>query len=165
MHREFTGDSISREELERLVWAATRAPSAANTLLRRLIVVTDPRLIRTLRQVTPGFVAVGATAVIAICSDVEAAERELGPHARDISSYIDVGAAGENIALAAAAIDLGVCFVRSCTDPAIRAVLELPRSLRPDLLVAIGRIPERPVPAPRAAVPIVFRDRFGDRWA
>jgi len=52
-------------------------------LVRRILVVTDPDLMRTVRQVTPSFLA-NSPAVIIICTDLHRADRELGPRARPL---------------------------------------------------------------------------------
>ena len=65
MHRLFTDEPLEESELERLVYAAGRAPVARDGI-RHLVVVTDPRLVATLRELCPGFIN-NAPAVIAIC--------------------------------------------------------------------------------------------------
>jgi nitroreductase len=164
MHRQFSPEPVSREDLQRLVWAGGRAPQAGNAAVRRFIVVDDPALVRTLRQVMPSFIS-NAPAVIAICTDLDQIARLMGPRGRDLVSLIDVGTAAENIALAATALGLGACFSQSSTGPAISAVLELPDHVRPDMVVAVGHIPETPSLAVRMKLPPVDLNRFGDSLA
>ena len=76
MHRRFTGEPVSEDVLAQLVHAATLAPMGGNELVRRLIVVSDPRMVKTVRDVTPSFLA-NATAVIVICTDLERAEASM----------------------------------------------------------------------------------------
>lgn len=163
MHRSFTDKAVGAQALEALVLAATRAPMAGNVLQRRIVVVTDAAVLRTLRAVTPGLQAI-APAVLAICTDIAVAAEQLGCHGRDISSLIDVGAAAENVALAAVALGLGTSFARSCTDAAVRVVLGLPEHVRPDLLVAVGHPAPTPSRAMRRPPPVVYHDRFGVAW-
>lgn len=160
MHRQFSADPVSHDDLRRLVWAGSRAPQAGNAPVRRFIVVDDPAIVRTLRQVTPSFIS-NAPAVIAICTDLDQIARLMGSRGRDLVSLIDVGTAAENIALAATALGLGACFSQSSTAPALSAVLELPEHVRPDMLVAIGHIPETPSMAVRMKLPPVDLNRFG----
>jgi nitroreductase len=164
MHRRFSGEPVAPNDVRAVVEAATRAPMAGNQLLRRLVVVTEPALLKTLREVTPGFTA-NPRVVLAICTDTALAEDLLGAHGRDISSYIDVGAAAENAALAAVALGLGACFARSCTDAALRVVLDLPKTVRPDLLVGIGHPATAPSRAPRTPAAVVYGERFGEPWS
>ena len=164
MHRAFAPDRIDGETLGRLAWAAGKAPMGGAELVRRIIVVADPALVTTVRQVTPSFLA-NASAIIVICTDLERAEAAMGRQGRDILSLLDSGAAAENVALAAPALGLGVSFVRSANDAALREVLELPEQVRPDILIGVGRPAATPSPSVRAPEPVVFRDRYGSAWA
>lgn len=101
MHRVFEDAEVSEADLACSVDAAVRAPMAANVSLRRILVVTDRAIVRTLRQVTPGL-SVEPPAVIVLCTDLVEADAFTGRHGQYISSYIDAGAAAENVALAAA---------------------------------------------------------------
>lgn len=68
MHRMFSGAPVAEVELEQLAWAASRAPMGGNQLMRRILIVTDQRLIELLQLVTPSFGARGAAAVIVLLS-------------------------------------------------------------------------------------------------
>jgi nitroreductase len=160
MHRRFTSDPVSEEVLDRLVQAAALAPMGGNELVRRLIVVSDPKLVKTVRDVTPSFLA-NAVAVIVVCTDLERAEASMGRQGREILSLLDAGAAAENMALAAPALGVGISFVRSVNDTALQEVLELPDHVRVDILVGVGHPAPTPSPAAPRRDPIVFRNRFG----
>jgi nitroreductase len=160
MHRRFTDEPVSEEVLAQLVAAAALAPMGGNELVRRLIVVSDPRVVKTVRDVTPSFLA-NAVAIIVICTDLERAEASMGRQGRDILSLLDSGAAAENIALAAPALGIGISFVRCANDAALDEVLELPENVRVDVLVGVGHPAPVPSPAAPRREPVVFRDRFG----
>jgi len=162
-HRSFTGEPVDEESLARLVWAAGRAPMGGNELVRRIVVVTDPGVMRTVRQVTPSFLA-NSPAVIVICTDLERAEASMGVQGRDVLSLLDAGAAAENVALVAVALGLAACFVRSSNDAALQEVLSLPRHVRPDVLIAIGHASTAPTAAMKNPPPVVYRDVFGKFW-
>ena len=163
MHRRFTDEAVSEEVLAKLVEAAALAPMGGNELVRRLIVVTDPRMVKTVRGVTPSFLA-NSPALIVVCTDLDRAEASMGRQGRDILSLIDAGAAAENVALAAPALGVGISFVRSVNDTALREVLGLPEHVRPDILIGVGHPAAKPSPTAPRRDPVVFRDRFGDPW-
>ncbi len=163
MHRRFTDEPVSEEVLEQLVRAAALAPMGGNELVRRLIVVSEPRMVKTVREVTPSFLA-NAPALIVVCTDLDRAEASMGRQGRDILSLLDSGAAAENVALAAPALGIGISFVRSVNDSALREVLDLPEQVRPDILIGVGHPSPTPSPAAPRREPVVFRDRFGDPW-
>src|SRR5262245_66555883 len=102
MHRHFTSDPVAEDVLDRLVQAATLAPMGGNELVRRLIVVTDPRMVKTVRDVTPSFLA-NAVAIVVVCTDLDRGEVSMGRQGRDIHSLLESGAAAEDIALEEAA--------------------------------------------------------------
>lgn len=158
MHRNFLPDAVDDEALERLVYAAGRA-SSARAGIRHLIVVTDPRLMRTVRQVCPGFLN-DAPAMIAICTDTIRADELLGPSA-DKATVLDSGGAAAYVSVAAPALGLGICFVTSWPVEVVQGVLALPPHVRPDVLVAVGHPVPSPVKAPGRFRPIVHRERFG----
>ena len=160
MHRRFTTEPVAEHVLAKLVHAATLAPMGGNELVRRLIVISDPRMVKTVRDVTPSMLA-NPVAIIAICTDLERAEISMGRQGREILSLIDAGAAAENIALAAPALGVGISFVPCVNDAALQEVLELPASVRVDLLVGVGHPASTPSPAAPRREPVVFRDRFG----
>src|SRR5262249_17070567 len=164
MHRAFRPDPVSEEVLAELTWAATRAPMGGNELVRRIVVICDPAVVRTVREVTPSFLA-DSPAILLICTDVDRAEAPMGRQGRDILSLLDAAAAAQKVALAATALGLGVCFVRSVNDAALRAVLNLPPNVRPDILIGIGHPSPTPSPAMRYGKPVIYQDRFGQDWS
>lgn len=162
-HRSFTDEPVDEPSLARLVWAAGRGPMGGNELVRRIVVVTDPGQMKTVRQVTPSFLA-NSPAVIVICTDLERAEASMGIQGRDVLSLVDAGAAAENVALAAVALGLGACFVRSSNDVALQEVLGLPRQVRPDILIAVGHPSATPTRAMKNPPAVVYREMFGKVW-
>ena len=162
MHRVFTDEPVSRELLEKLVYAAGRAQTAREGM-RHLIVVSDPRIVWTLRQMCPGFIA-NSPAAIVICSDVRKSGELVGTQGVHEVSRFDAGGAAGYLALAAPALGLGICVVTSWNDAAVRTILGLPEDIRPEIIVAVGH----PVPNPPRGVkrfePIVHENRFGEPW-
>jgi nitroreductase len=77
---------------------------------------------------------------------------------------IDAGAAAAHLTLAAPALGLGACIVTSWTAGAVRAILDLPEHVRPDVLVAVGYPAEVPSPAAKAPLQAVHHNSFGVEW-
>jgi len=162
MHRQFTDEPVSRELLGKLVYAAGRA-QAVRADIRHIVVVTDRRLVHTLRQLCPGLIA-NCVAAIVVCSDLERTEALVGQRGVEHVARLDAGSAAGYMALAAPALDIGVCIVTSWNDPAVQAALGLPSHIRPEVIVAVGH----PVPNPPKAIrrfnPIVHENRHGTGW-
>jgi nitroreductase len=158
MHREFTPEPVEEALLERLIYAAGRGPSA-RAGLRHLVVTTDPRLIKSIGQVCPGWLN-NAPAMMAVCTDTRLGAEILGRSA-DEATILDSGAAAGYVSLAAPALGLGICFVTSWSTEAVQGVLALPEHIRPDVLLAIGHPVQRPPKAAKRFTPFVHRERFG----
>lgn len=165
MHRYFAPEPLDDETLQTFAWAATRAPAGGNQPSRYLLVVKDPRLVRTVVEVTPSYIGTLPAAILVVLTDEEQAEEQMGTQGREHLSRIDAGAATEHIALAAVALGLGCYLFRASNESALRAVLDLPPSVRVDWLAAVGRPAEVPSVAPKAPRQVVYVDRWGgDRW-
>ena len=163
MHRVFAPDPVDEEILERLVYAAGRA-QVARPGIRHLIVVTDPRLVRTVRQACPGFVN-NAPAIVVICSDLEKAEEVMGPRGVEVVTRLDAGAAAGYITIAAPVLGIGVCKVTSWTEEVVQAIFSLPEHIRPEVLMAVG-IPVVNHPKPvKGFHPTVHHNLYGQDWS
>jgi nitroreductase len=146
--RSLTGDPVAREQIETILEAAGHAPNAGNRRLQTFVVVDDPGLLRVLRMVAPGMLQ-RPTAAIVVCVDVDrAAAFGFAPAARGL--FIDVGTVAQTMLLAAHALGLGAGPVTSFSQAAVRAALNLPPALRPELLICLGH-PAAAQPAPMAA--------------
>jgi nitroreductase len=143
--RAMTREPVSRDQLEQILEVAMHAPNAGNRRLQRFIVVDRASTLRVLRLVSPGMLQRPAAAII-ICSDVvKAVEYGFAPGSRGL--YVDVGTAGQTILLAAHALRLGSGPVTSFSKAAVSAALNLPRSLRPEMIICLGH-PDRNEPPP-----------------
>ena len=159
MHRVFTSDPVDDDILDQLVYAAGRA-QVARPGIRHLIVVTDPRLVRPVRQACPGFVN-NAPAIIVICSDLEKAQAVMGPRGVEVVTRLDAGAAAGYITIAAPALGIGVCKVTSWTEEVVQAIFGLPYHIRPEVLMAVG-IPVANHPKPvKGFHPTVHHNLYG----
>jgi nitroreductase len=161
MHRYFDGSPLDDETLRTFAWAATRAPAAGNQPSRFLLVVKDPRLVKTVIEVTPSYIGTPPAAIFLVLTDEARAEEQMGRQGLEHLSRVDAGAAAENIALAAVALRLGCYLFRSSNESALRAVLDLPPTVRVDWLAAVGRPAAVPSIAPKAPRQVVYVDRWG----
>lgn len=152
--RHFKPDTIPTDELKRLLYAARRAPTGGNVDTRRFVLITDKKLIEMIRRVSPGFYG-SCPALIVICTDLTAAEG-------DDTAIFDAGASAENVALAATAMNLGVGFVKSYPEVAIKEILKIPRGVRTEIIVKLGyKQPDQPR-APRTLQSPVYLNSYGD---
>lgn len=158
--RALTDEPLDRSRLETLLDAARWAPTAGNRHLQRFVACDHPGTLRALRMVCPGMFQ-RPVAVIGVCVDLRLA-REYGfpPHA--VGPYVDVGTATATVLLAAHALGVGAGPVTSFSKAAVRAVLDLPDSWSPEMIIGLGHpAPVQPAPITRARR-VTWRDLT--RW-
>ena len=143
--RSFTGDPVSKEQLETILKAGMAAPSAMNGQPWRFVVVTDKDKIAATFGAGPRsgmFTTAGA--VIVVCGQTSAMGRP------NIFWFEDCSAAAENILLAAHALGLGAVWTAGY--PAedrvtpIAAALGLPEDVKPLCIIPLGVPAEQPEP-------------------
>ncbi len=135
--RKFQPTPLSREQLCSYVEAARLAPSAANVQPLKYVIAAG----ETARQVFPLVRWAGhlpayspteaeqPAAYIAICADLRLKKGDF---------LMDVGAAAENILLAALADGVGGCWMGAIDRPRISALLGLPEHIALQCVVALG---------------------------
>jgi nitroreductase len=144
--RQFSPEPLSREQLERIVNAGRLAPSAGNQQPLEFIVVDEPRLCHSLfphlrwaAYISPrGNPRPGQEPVAYIITLVNLSLRSQGYE-------YDVGAAMENMILAAWAEGIGSCWLISINREKIAALLEIPENYRVDCVLALGYPAESPI--------------------
>ena len=158
--REFADRPLEPGDLDRILEAARRTPSAKNWQPWDFVVVTDRGRLRELAKVWVGAGHVaGAAAAIAIVAPVPADERERG------RTHFDLGQATMSILLAAADLGVGSCHSGVGDQELARRLLGFPEDRYCAYLVSLG------YPAGRKLAPIQRLDRrpfedvvHRDRW-
>jgi len=143
--RRFKPDAVPRELLERLADAGRLAPSAANMQPLEFVVVdgAGPKA-----EIFP---CLKWAAYIAPAGDPRPGEEPAAYIITLVNSKIrekmfeyDVGAATENMTLAALAEGVGSCWMLSIDRDKIRAILGIPEHYRIDSVLALGYPAEDP---------------------
>ncbi len=146
--RAFLNRAVPRETIERLLEAATWAPSGGNAQTWRFVVITDPAEIRSIKIVSPGLLG-DPTAVIAICQDLVQARAKGGPLGETFLAPVDAAMATQNLLLAAYAEGLGTCAIASFHRHGVSRLLKIPEGIEPILLVSLGYPAQSPPAPPR----------------
>ena len=155
--RSFTGDPVSREQLETILKAGMAAPSAMNVQPWRFVVVQDKEKMAEIFGNGPRsgmFTTAGA--VIVVCGQTSFLRKPFGqPDAPEtqqpnIFCFEDCSAAAENILLAAHALGLGAVWTAGYpaeerTAP-IAAALGLPEDVSILCIIPVGVPAETPAP-------------------
>ena len=144
--RQFKPDPLPRALLESLVDAGRLAPSAANLQPLEFVLVDEPSVrdevfpcLKWAAYIAPaGDPAPGREPAAYIVVLVNTAVRE------KMYEY-DVGAAHENMILAAAAEGVASCWLLSIDRDRLRGILGVPESRKIDSVLALGYPAEAPV--------------------
>jgi len=146
--RKYKSNPVERELTEKLLNAACWAPSGGNIQPWKFIVVEDRAILEMVRKISPGYFGETPLAIL-VCSDKMKAHRVGGTLGRDYLSIADCAMATQNMLLAAHALGLGTCVVKSFSHAAMREILEIPAGTEPELLVVIGYPDASPAPPRR----------------
>lgn len=136
--RNFTGESVSREDLDKILKAAMSAPTAVNKQPWSFVVVTDRKTLDKLSDSLPSAkMLYKAGAAIIVCAIPEKAYGELKEFA-----IIDCSLASENILLAIEYLGLGGLWTAAYPSPermnTVRSILEIPENIIPLNVIPIG---------------------------
>lgn len=136
--RNFTGEPVSREDLDKILKAAMSAPTAVNKQPWSFIVVTDRQMLDKLSDSLPSAkMLYKAGAAIIVCAIPEKAYNGLTEFA-----VIDCSLAGENILLAIEYLGLGGLWTAAYPSPermnTVRSILEIPENIIPLNVIPIG---------------------------
>src|ERR1700730_4644632 len=134
--RNFKRDTVPKSLVDKLIYAASRAPTASNIPYRHFIIVDDPRVIKSIKQISPSLIA-NPPLLFIIFTDLKIALEKAGKVA-ELSSLVDSGASVENVLLEATNLQLGSQFTMISSMAGIRKILGLPDTCRVDLIIPIG---------------------------
>lgn len=162
--RKYKSESIPKELIKKLLDVARWAPSGGNIQPWRFIVIDDKNMLELIRKVSPGYLGDSPLAIL-VCSDKEKAYKVGGALGRDYLSIADCAMAVQNILLAAYALGLGTCVVKSFSHNAIKEILEIPEGIEPELLVIVGYPDQTPTPPKRIPLSeISYLNKYGQRF-
>ncbi len=174
--RRFTARGVDDELIERILRAATRAPSARNAQPWRFIVIREAA---TKRQLGEIFDELGARmygqgapdrtpwedvpVLIAVCSEYAFGEGDAAMAALGASIYPAV----QNLLLAATAAGLGTVLTTrwKAREPQLRPILGLPENMAVHAIIPMGWPDRRYGKNRRRPVSeVTYRERFGRAW-
>lgn len=160
--RQFRSDPVPTETLERVVNAGRLAPSVANLQPLEFIVVDAPEVKKEV------FLCLKWAAYIAPEGDPRPGHEPVAyvvvlvdTRVREKLFEYDVGAAVENMILAALAEEVGSCWLLSVDRDRLRETLQVPAHYRIDCVLALGYPDETPVVETMVESPRYWKDAEG----
>jgi nitroreductase len=145
--RKFTGELITEDQIKLIMEAAQIAPSASNKQPYKFIVIKDDELKTAFRKKTARQNFIEKAAVIFVV---------LGIKEREYWYKVDIGIAVEHMALQAAELGLGSCWIGAIEREKVRELLKIPNDWEIVSLLIVG-IPDQDPPArPRKSLDELF---------
>jgi len=151
--RAFKSKDVPKEIVEKLINAATQAPSAGNIQPWDFIIVRKPELKRALAEAALEQTFIEeAPVVIVVCADENRSSYRYGMRGKALYCLQDTAAAIQTILLAAYSSGLGTCWVGAFTEEKTREILKIPIGVRSVALIALGYPDEAPPPRSRRPI-------------
>jgi nitroreductase len=143
--RRYLDKPVEREKILACLEAARLAPSADNVQPWRFLVIDDPEVKNKLSaEAFSGIYslsrfAASAPVIIALLGRLDIIANRIGRRIRNVPFYlIDIGIAGEHIALQARELGLGTCWVGWFDERRMRKALSVPRKYKIVSLMTVG---------------------------
>lgn len=157
--RAYRADELTDEQIKPILDAAVRAPSGGNAQPWAFITVQKARRLQAIKAVSPGMIGTPA-ALIVICLD----KKRIGKSGESASMpmvWMSLGAAMQNILLAAHDNGVGACAIGSFNTQSVTGLLNLPDDIQPVLIISLGlatRIPKQSSRRPDSE--IIFMEQY-----
>jgi len=143
--RKYSPDPVPRELIDRCIEAARLAPSACNGQPWYFIVVDNTEDKNRLCEAAFGGIYSSnkfvrkAPVIIVVVTDERSYQTKAGGFFRNIKyALVDIGIAGEHLALQATELGLGTCWLGWFSERGVRKALNLPKSTKIDILFSLG---------------------------
>ena len=151
--RRFKPEAIKESDINELLEAAIKAPTAGNVQPWKFSVIRKEEVKRSLSvaALNQGWV-LEAPVVVVVMADLDRAARSYGRRGVELYCIQDTAAAIQNILLAGVQKGIYGCWIGAFLEEQVSSILNLPSSIRPLALLPLG-YPERvPAAPPRLGV-------------
>lgn len=162
--RRYLEKGVPAELVDKVLEAARWAPSEGNVQPWEFVVVRDLELKKQLvKAAYHQSWMLSAPVFIIVCTNMRAAKAIYGERGEKLYAIQSIGAAIQNILLAAEALGLGTCWIGAFSEPQVSVLLHCPDWVRPCAILTLGWSAESP-PAghPLELHDIVHFESFGE---
>lgn len=144
--RQFSGQSIAEETLQRLIAGAQAAPTSHYVQAYSIIGITDPALKQALAAISGQAHALNNARLLVFIADFNRHadlledKQQLGSAENLLVAAIDASLAAQNLCIAAESLGIGCCYLGSLRNQVAEIIrlLELPRFTFPLFGIALG---------------------------
>jgi nitroreductase len=154
--RVYKEEPVKKRDIEKIIEAASWAPTGANLQPWKFIVITDPEIKNKISEKARFYFIKSHHASEAPCLIVVLADLKKSKWA-----VVDASMASQNLMLAATALGFGTCFIGAFDEESVKKILEIPDQYKVVGLITLGKPAEKPSRPPRLPVrEITYFDKF-----
>ena len=137
--RAFKPQDVPDETVEKLIDAASYAPSAGNIQPWVFVIAKKGETKKKLARAAfnQAFVE-EAPVVIVVCADENRSSTRYGRRGETLYCIQDTAAATQNILLTAYSLGLGTCWVGAFSEEEAKKALKTPEGMRPVAMIPVG---------------------------
>lgn len=144
---------LSHHQINKLLEAATYAPSEGNLQPWYFIVVENHKIKQSLSQAALGQLpVVEAPVVIVTCIDKNKTMQKYGQRGVDLYAIQSTALATYQLWLAAVDRGMAACWIGAFDENQVSSILKLPEHLRPVVLLCLGYAREEPEVTERESI-------------
>jgi nitroreductase len=143
--RRFLKMPVDFETIMNIIEAGSLAPSSGNVQDWKFILVDNQDLKKEICEHSLGQECIyNAAFLVVICSDPEQTELHYGLRGERLYTVQNCAASAENMLLAAHALGIGGIWVGAFDEEKMRELMDIPKSARPQAILAFGYPDEIP---------------------
>jgi nitroreductase len=160
--RKFRNVLIEKDKLMKVLQAGHWAPTAGNLQSWKFIVVKEKKTREEIAEAAFNQMwLTEAPVLIIIGAELAKIKRYYGVRGERLYAVQECAAAIENMIIEAESLNLSTCWVGAFDEAAIKRILEIPDSTRPQAIVALGYGDETPpVPSKYGLKDVVYFEKF-----
>jgi nitroreductase len=150
--RAYKKQNVPEEIVEKLIDAASYAPSAGNIQPWKFVIVRKPAVKKELVKAAGQSFIEEAPVVIVVCANEARSSMGYGFRGKALYCIQDTAAAAQNILLTAHSLGLGTCWIGAFNEDEAKKAISAPEEMRPVAIIPVGYANE--VPSQRRRRPI-----------
>ena len=151
--RAYKTQEVPEKVVEKLIEAASFAPSAGNIQAWKFVITRKPDAKKKLAQAARQAFIEEAPVVIVVCANKKRAEIGYGFRGKTLYCIQDTAAATQNILLTAYSLGLGTCWIGAFNEDQAKKAVNAPEEMVPVAIIPVGYPNE--TPAQRNRIPII----------
>jgi nitroreductase len=162
--RRFLEIPIKHSDLTKILKAGSQAPTSANIITTSITVVTKKEKKEQIANACLNQTWITqAPIVLVLCSDIESI-KDIYKNRAELYATQNAAVTAQNILIAATDLDIGSCFVSAFTNSPLQKALELPKHIKPQVVIPLGYSDDKKTKKKRERLQnMIFFEKYGKK--